>query len=144
MRETPAKHEVKIFVGGVAPTKISVRWGRPREIQRPCRALGVLSQGKSSCPIDALRSASSNKGNGGGIAVVTDPVARIGKQKGRLWEEIWTGSGALDILPMQCLGKLHELSKDHGAALQWGSCRNSFACVISTTTSKHRKIESRM
>ena len=41
MRETPAKYEFKIFVGGVAPTKISVRWGRPREIQRPCRALHV-------------------------------------------------------------------------------------------------------
>jgi len=39
MRENPAKHKFKIFVGGVAPTKISVRWGRPREIQRPCRAL---------------------------------------------------------------------------------------------------------
>lgn len=35
----PAKHEFTNFVGCVAPTKISVRWGRPRKIQRPCRAL---------------------------------------------------------------------------------------------------------
>ncbi len=39
MRETPEKHEFEVFVGGVALTKISVRWGRPREIQKPCRAL---------------------------------------------------------------------------------------------------------
>ncbi len=43
MRETPAKYEFTILVEGVAqsvaPTKISVQWGRPREIQRPCRAL---------------------------------------------------------------------------------------------------------
>jgi len=41
MRETPAKYKFRILVGGVAPTIISVRWGRPREIQRPCRALTV-------------------------------------------------------------------------------------------------------
>ncbi len=29
---------------GVAPTKISVRWGRPREIQTPCRALVMESR----------------------------------------------------------------------------------------------------
>ena len=44
MRETPAKYEFTILVEGVAqsvaPTKISVQWGRPREIQRPCRAPG--------------------------------------------------------------------------------------------------------
>ncbi len=41
MRETPSKYKNNIIVGGVAHTEISLRWGRPREIQRPYRALPV-------------------------------------------------------------------------------------------------------
>ena len=56
----------------------------------------------------------------------------IGKQKGSCWGGIWTGTGALGILPVHGLGKLHELSRDHGAALQWANCRDCFSCSAIT------------
>jgi len=36
------------FCTGRSPHKISVRWGRPREIQRPCRALRRPASGRSN------------------------------------------------------------------------------------------------